>query len=232
VLKTLGMAFALVVMVVFLFMGNLRAAVIPAVAAPVSLIGTFIFPLASGYFVNTVSLLAMALAIGIVVDDAIVVVENVERVIEQEPNLTPAEATKKAIAQITGPVIAINLALLSVFVPIAFVPGLSGLLFRQFAATICAAMLISAVSALTSSAAFGRVAWLDRALWVGHLWVGANHADELPPGGRSGCLRDFGATARRRVARAHIRDDAHSRTTATYDAANREGILDIGLFFA
>jgi hydrophobe/amphiphile efflux-1 (HAE1) family protein len=153
VLKTLGIAFALVVLVVFLFMGNLRATIIPAVAVPVSLIGTFVILLAFGYSVNTVSLLAMVLAIGIVVDDAIVVVENVERVIEEEPGLTSAEATKKAMAQITGPVIAITLVLLSVFVPIAFVPGLSGLLFRQFAVTICAAMLISAVNALTLSPA-------------------------------------------------------------------------------
>jgi len=153
VIKTLSQAFALVVLVVFLFMGNLRATIIPAVAVPVSLIGTFVVLLAMGYSANTVSLLAMVLAIGIVVDDAIVVVENVERVIEEEPDLTPAEATKKAMRQITAPVIAITLVLLSVFVPIAFVPGLSGLLFRQFAVTISAAMLISAVNALTLSPA-------------------------------------------------------------------------------
>ncbi|MGD0764211.1 MAG: multidrug efflux RND transporter permease subunit [Roseiarcus sp.] len=153
VIKTLSQAFALVVLVVFLFMGNLRATIIPAVAVPVSLIGTFVVLLAMGYSANTVSLLAMVLAIGIVVDDAIVVVENVERVIEEEPDLTPAEATKKAMRQITAPVIAITLVLLSVFVPIAFVPGLSGLLFRQFAVTIASAMLISAVNALTLSPA-------------------------------------------------------------------------------
>jgi hydrophobe/amphiphile efflux-1 (HAE1) family protein len=153
VIKTLSQAFALVVLVVFLFMGNLRATIIPAVAVPVSLIGTFVVLLAMGYSANTVSLLAMVLAIGIVVDDAIVVVENVERVIEEEPDLTPAEATKKAMRQITAPVIAITLVLLSVFAPIAFVPGLSGLLFRQFAVTISAAMLISAVNALTLSPA-------------------------------------------------------------------------------
>ena len=153
VIKTLSEAFALVVLVVFLFMGNMRATIIPAVAVPVSLIGTFMVLLPMGYSANTVSLLALVLAIGIVVDDAIVVVENVERVIEEEPELTTAEATKKAMRQITGPVIAITLVLLSVFVPIAFVPGLSGLLFRQFAVTISAAMLISAVNALTLSPA-------------------------------------------------------------------------------
>lgn len=153
VLKTLGEAFVLVVIVVFLFLGNLRATVIPAVAVPVSLIGAFAVLLALGYSANTVSLLAMVLAIGIVVDDAIVVVENVERVMEEEPELSPADATKKAMAQITAPIIAISLVLLSVFVPIAFIPGISGTLFRQFAVTISAAMVISALNALTLSPA-------------------------------------------------------------------------------
>ena len=153
VLKTLGEAFLLVVVVVFLFLGNLRATIIPAVAVPVSLIGAFAVLLALGYSANTVSLLAMVLAIGIVVDDAIVVVENVERVMEEEPDLSSAEATKKAMAQITAPIIAITLVLLSVFVPIAFIPGISGTLFRQFAVTISAAMVISALNALTLSPA-------------------------------------------------------------------------------
>lgn len=153
VLHTLFEAFVLVVIVVFLFLGNLRATIIPAIAVPVSLIGTFVVLLSMGYSANTVSMLAMVLAIGIVVDDAIVVVENVERVMEEEPDLTPAEATKKAMSQITAPIIAITLVLLSVFVPIAFVPGLSGQLFRQFAVTISAAMLFSAINALTLSPA-------------------------------------------------------------------------------
>ncbi len=153
VLKTLGEAFVLVVIVVFLFLGNLRATIIPAVAVPVSLIGTFAVLLVLGFSANTVSLLAMVLAIGIVVDDAIVVVENVERVMEEEPDLSPADATKKAMAQITAPIIAISLVLLSVFVPIAFIPGISGTLFRQFAVTISAAMVISALNALTLSPA-------------------------------------------------------------------------------
>ena len=153
VLRTLAEAFVLVVVVVFLFLGSLRATIIPTVAVPVSLIATFAVLLAMGYSANTVSLLAMVLAIGIVVDDAIVVVENVERVLEEEPSLTPADATKKAMAQITAPIIAITLVLLSVFVPIAFIPGISGTLFRQFAVTISAAMLISAINALTLSPA-------------------------------------------------------------------------------
>ena len=153
VIRTLGIAFVLVVLVVFLFLGNVRATIIPTVAVPVSLIGAFAVLLALGYSANTISLLAMVLAIGIVVDDAIVVVENVERVMEEHPNLSPTEATKKAMRQITGPIIAITLVLLSVFVPVAFIPGLSGTLFRQFAVTISAAMLISAINALTLSPA-------------------------------------------------------------------------------
>jgi hydrophobic/amphiphilic exporter-1 (mainly G- bacteria), HAE1 family len=153
VLKTLAEAFVLVVLVVFLFLGSLRATIIPAVAVPVSLIGTFAVLLAVGFSANTVSLLAMVLAIGIVVDDAIVVVENVERVMEEEPDLSPADATKKAMGQITAPIIAITLVLLSVFVPIAFIPSVSGQLFRQFAVTISVAMLISALNALTLSPA-------------------------------------------------------------------------------
>src|SRR6266403_2192361 len=153
VLKTLGEAFVLVVIVVFLFLGSLRATVIPAIAVPVSLIGAFAVLLVLGYSANTVSLLAMVLAIGIVVDDAIVVVENVERVLEEEADLSPVDATLKAMTQITGPIVAITLVLLSVFVPVAFIPSISGQLFRQFAVTISIAMLISAVNALTLSPA-------------------------------------------------------------------------------
>ena len=153
VLKTIGEAFVLVVVVVFLFLGNLRATIIPAVAVPVSLIGTFAVLLTIGYSANTVSLLAMVLAIGIVVDDAIVVVENVERVLEENPEMSPGDATKKAMGEITAPIIAISLVLLSVFVPIGFIPGVSGVLFRQCAVTISVAMIISAVNALTLSPA-------------------------------------------------------------------------------
>src|SRR5580698_7762845 len=153
VLETLLIAFVLVVIVVFLFLGSIRATLIPTVAVPVSLIGSFAVLLMLGYTANTISLLAMVLAIGILVDDAIVVVENVERVMEEQPNLSPAEATKKAMAEITAPIIAITLVLLSVFVPIAFIPGIAGTLFRQFAVTISVAMLISALNALTLSPA-------------------------------------------------------------------------------
>ena len=143
----------LVVIVVFLFLGSVRATVIPLIAVPVSLIGTFAVLLAMGYSANTISLLAMVLAIGIVVDDAIVVVEAVEATMEEYPALTPAEATKKAMETITAPIIAITLVLLSVFVPLAFIPGISGTLFRQFAVTISVSMLLSAINALTLSPA-------------------------------------------------------------------------------
>jgi hydrophobe/amphiphile efflux-1 (HAE1) family protein len=153
VIKTLGEAFILVVVVVFLFLGSIRATLIPTIAVPVSLVGAFAGLLALGYSANTVSLLALVLAIGIVVDDAIVVVENVERVMEENPHLSPADATKEAMRQITAPIIAITLVLLSVFVPIAFIPGISGQLFRQFAVTISVSMMISALNALTLSPA-------------------------------------------------------------------------------
>jgi hydrophobe/amphiphile efflux-1 (HAE1) family protein len=151
--KTLIEAFVLVVIVVYLFLGSIRATLIPTLAVPVSLIGAFIVLYAVGYSANSVSLLAVVLAIGIVVDDAIVVVENVERVMEEHPELTPAEATKLAMREITAPIIAITLVLLSVFVPIAFIPGISGELFRQFAVTVAVSMFISAINALTLSPA-------------------------------------------------------------------------------
>jgi hydrophobe/amphiphile efflux-1 (HAE1) family protein len=153
VVRTLGEAFILVGIVVFLFLGKLRTTLIPLIAVPVSIIGAFAVMLAIGYSANTVSLLALVLAIGIVVDDAIVVIENVERVIEEEPELSVPEATKKAMAEITGPIIAITLVLLSVFVPVAFIPGISGQLFRQFAVAVSVSMLISALNALTLSPA-------------------------------------------------------------------------------
>ena len=153
VVHTLVIAFVLVAIVVFLFLGKFRTTLIPLVAVPVSIIGTFAVMLLIGYSANTVSLLALVLAIGIVVDDAIVVIENVERVIEENPDLTIPEATKKAMGEITAPIIAITLVLLSVFVPIAFIPGISGQLFRQFAVAVSTAMLISALNALTLSPA-------------------------------------------------------------------------------
>ena len=153
VVHTLGIAIILVAIVVFLFLGSWRTTLIPLVAVPVSVVGTFAVMLMIGYTANTVSLLALVLAIGIVVDDAIVVVENVERVMEENPDLPVKEACKRAMAEITGPILAITLVLLSVFVPVAFIPGISGQLFRQFAVAVSVSMLISAVNALTLSPA-------------------------------------------------------------------------------
>ncbi|MDR1050180.1 MAG: efflux RND transporter permease subunit [Deltaproteobacteria bacterium] len=150
--ETIFIAMALVILVVYLFLGSWRATLIPMVAVPVSLVGTFAVLLVMGYSANTISLLALVLSVGIVVDDAIVVVENVERVMRDE-GLPPREASVKAMGQITGAIVAISLVLLSVFVPVAFIPGLSGRLYQQFAVTISVSMLISAVNALTLSPA-------------------------------------------------------------------------------
>jgi hydrophobe/amphiphile efflux-1 (HAE1) family protein len=149
VVHTLFEAFVLVVIVVYLFLGNVRATLIPLIAVPVSLIGTFAVMLAVGFSANTVSLLALVLAIGIVVDDAIVVVEAVEAQLEKDHSLSPAEAARRAMGEITAPIIAITLVLLSVFVPVAFIPGISGELFRQFAVAVSVSMIISAINALT-----------------------------------------------------------------------------------
>ncbi|MCA9792760.1 MAG: multidrug efflux RND transporter permease subunit, partial [Candidatus Eremiobacteraeota bacterium] len=147
VLKTLTEAFLLVVVVVFTFLGNFRATLIPLLAVPVSLIGTFAILFAFGFSINTLTLLAMVLAIGIVVDDAIVVVEAVEHHIEE--GMTPLAATEQAMSEVAGPVVAIALVLCSVFVPVAFLGGLAGQLYRQFAITMSAAVLLSALVALT-----------------------------------------------------------------------------------
>ena len=152
VVTTLSQTFVLVIAVVFIFLGNVRATVIPAVAIPVSLIGTFAFLLVFGMSLNTISLFALVLAIGIVVDDAIVVVENVERIIAED-GLSAPDATRKAMGQITGPVIATTLVLLAVFVPVTFMPGITGRLYSQFAVTISTAVVISSVNALTLSPA-------------------------------------------------------------------------------
>jgi len=153
VVKTLIEAFVLVVIVVFLFLGSVRATIIPLIAVPVSLIGTFAVMMALGFSANTVSLLALVLAIGIVVDDAIVVVEAVEAKMEEDPSLSAKEAARKAMAEITAPIIAITLVLMSVFVPVAFIPGISGQLFQQFAVVVTVSMFISALNALTLSPA-------------------------------------------------------------------------------
>jgi len=148
VLHTLVEALLLVIFVVFLFLQNWRATLIPVLAIPVSLIGTFIFFIPFGFTINTLTLFAFVLAIGIVVDDAIVVVEAVQHYIDHE-KMSPKEATKKAMGDISGPVIAIALILAAVFVPVGFVPGIVGRLYQQFAITIAVSVIISAFVALS-----------------------------------------------------------------------------------
>src|SRR5207253_10665053 len=148
---TFAEAMLLVVLVVFLFLQNWRATLIPIVAVPVSLIGTFaLFPLL-GFSINTLSLFGLVLAIGLVVDDAIVVVEAVEHHIEE--GMTPRAATLQAMKEVSGPVVAIALILSSVFLPVAFLGGIQGRLNQQFAITIAISVLISAFNALSLSPA-------------------------------------------------------------------------------
>lgn len=151
IVDTLWEALLLVIIVVFIFLQGWRATLIPLLAVPVSLVGTFmLFPLL-GFSINTLSLFGLVLAIGLVVDDAIVVVEAVEHHIEQ--GLSPKEATFKAMQQVSGPVMAIALILVAVFVPTAFIPGITGRLYQQFAITIAVSVIISAFNALTLSPA-------------------------------------------------------------------------------
>ena len=148
VIHTLIEALILVILVVFLFLQNWRATLIPILAIPVSLIGTFIFFIPFGFTINTLTLFAFVLAIGIVVDDAIVVVEAVQHNMD-EYGMTPKEATVKAMKEISGPVIAIALILAAVFVPVSFVPGIVGQLYQQFAITIAVSVMLSAFVALS-----------------------------------------------------------------------------------
>ncbi|WP_421911903.1 efflux RND transporter permease subunit [Marinobacter sp.] len=152
VVVTLFQAIGLVILVVFLFLQNWRATLIPSIAIPVSLIGTFAVMAVLGYSINTITLFGLVLAIGIVVDDAIVVIENVERILKEE-NLPIREAVSKAMAEVTGPVIATTLVLLAVFVPVGFMPGITGELYKQFSVTISVAVIISSINALTLSPA-------------------------------------------------------------------------------
>ena len=153
VVITLIEALVLVLLVVYFFLQSFRATIIPAVAIPVSLIGTFAILLALGFTINTLTLFGLILAIGIVVDDAIIVVENVETNLQKYPDMSPKEATIKAMKEIFTPIISTTLVLMAVFVPVTFIPGISGTLYQQFASTIAFAVGISSVVALTLSPA-------------------------------------------------------------------------------
>ena len=218
----------------FIFLGNLRATLIPIIAVPVALVGTFAVMLALGFSANTISLLALVLAIGIVVDDAIVVVEAVEHILETEPQLTPAEAAEKAMSQVTAPIIAITLVLLSVFVPTAFIPGITGQLYQQFAVAVSVSMVISAINALSLSPALcalllrhrghprGLIAYLQRGIdksrdgyvavvrpLARRALISGGAGRRLCPGDRlAGKDRAVGLPARRRPGRLFCRGSA------------------------
>lgn len=176
IVETLVIAIVLVLLVVFLFLQNWRATLIPMIAVPVSLIGTFaVFPLL-GFSINTLSLFGLVLAIGLVVDDAIVVVEAVEKHIED--GMTPRDATLQAMREVSGPVISIALILASVFIPIAFVSGIQGRLNKQFAVTIAISVIISAFNALTLSPALSALLLKPRGETkglLGRFFAGFNH---------------------------------------------------------
>jgi hydrophobe/amphiphile efflux-1 (HAE1) family protein len=164
---TLVIAIVLVIIVVYIFLQGWRATLIPLLAVPVSLVGTFIFFPVFGFSVNTLSLFGLVLAIGLVVDDAIVVVEAVERHIEE--GLTPKEAALKAMEEISGPVVGIALVLSAVFIPTAFIPGITGRLYQQFAVTIAISVILSAFNALTLSPALSALLLRPRAASGGLL---------------------------------------------------------------
>ena len=147
--KTLAEAAVIVIIVIFLFLGNLRSTLIPVVTIPLSLVGVALFLLALGYSINLLTLLAFVLAIGLVVDDAIVVVENIHRHIED--GMTPFERRSQGAREIAGPVITMTLTLAAVYAPIGFTSGLTGALFREFAFTLAGAVVVSGIVALTLS---------------------------------------------------------------------------------
>ena len=152
VVRTLGEAIVIVIVVIFLFLQDWRATIIPAVTIPVSLVGTFAFIKVFGFSINSLTLFGITLATGLVVDDAIVVIENVQRHIT-EGDSDPHHATSSAMAEVTGAVIATSLVLISVFIPVSFFPGTTGILYKQFSLTIAFSIAISAFNALTLSPA-------------------------------------------------------------------------------
>ncbi len=148
VITTLIEAMVLVFIVMFLFLHNIRYTLIPAIVAPIALLGTFSVMLIAGFSINVLTMFGMVLAIGIIVDDAIVVIENVERIMATE-HLSPVEATSKAMTEITNPIIGITLVLAAVFLPMAFAAGSVGIIYRQFTMTMSVSILFSAFLALT-----------------------------------------------------------------------------------
>jgi len=161
IVKTLLIAIGLVILVVFIFLQDWRATLIPLLAVPVSLVGTFIMFPVFGFSINTLSMFGLVLAIGLVVDDAIVVVEGVQRHVED--GMSPKDAARKAMEELSGPVIGIALVLSSVFVPTAFIPGITGRLYQQFAVTIAISVVLSAFNALDAEPRTFRAAAAQKA---------------------------------------------------------------------
>ncbi len=157
VIHTFFEAMILVVLVVFMFLQKPKATLIPLVAVPVSIIGTFIGMSLFGFSINMLTMFGLVLAIGLVVDDAIVVIENVERIMEENPAMKPREAAAVAMAEVTGPIIATTLVMAAVFVPVAFLSGITGQLYRQFALTLSVSVTFSAIVALTLSPALAAI---------------------------------------------------------------------------
>jgi HAE1 family hydrophobic/amphiphilic exporter-1 len=183
---TLVEAFILVFIVVFIFLQDFRSTLIPAIAVPVAIIGTFFFMNLLGFSVNLLTLFALVLAIGIVVDDAIVVVEAVHAKMENNPSLTPKAATTEAMHEITGAVISITLVMAAVFLPVSFMTGSTGIFYRQFALTMAIAIIISAVNALTLSPALAALFLKNKHNEDGHVAPKKGFADKFYAGFNSG----------------------------------------------
>ena len=189
IVETLLIAIVLVIVVVYLFLQGWRATLIPLLAVPVSLVGTFLFFPLFGFSINTLSLFGLVLAIGLVVDDAIVVVEAVERHIED--GLAPKEAALKAMEEISGPVIGIALVLSAVFVPTAFIPGITGRLYQQFAVTIAISVILVGVQCAVAQprargAALEAEEWRARVCWRDSS-AGSTVCSGAPRRATSGC---------------------------------------------
>ncbi|KGK00981.1 efflux RND transporter permease subunit [Thalassotalea sp. ND16A] len=177
VVVSLLQAIALVIIITFVFLGSWRAALVPSIAIPVSLIASFSVLLLAGMSINTITLFGLILAIGIVVDDAILVVENTERHLDEDPNISPEQAVTRTMEEVSGPIIATTLVLLAVFIPVAMLPGLTGIMYRQFAVTICVAVLFSSINALTLSPALCKLLLKrqeNQASWFKKFNVGFN----------------------------------------------------------
>src|SRR4029078_1944709 len=197
VLSTLAEAVILVFVGMFLFLQNIRYTIIPTIVVPVALLGACATLMIAGYSINMLTMFGMVLAVGILVDDAIVVVENVERIMAEE-GLPPKEATKKAMSQITGAIIGITLVLIAVFLPMAFFPGSVGIIYRQFSVTMVAAIAFSALLALSLTPALCATILKPVAAGHGHAKRGVfGWFNRMLEGGKEGYSRTVGFSLKR-----------------------------------